>query len=69
MRFRRISAKRARQAIQGFKKIQRHDSIKRHWARRNGYRLIVVSYRIKDIEGYLKKRLTVFGVAAKKKAA
>ena len=33
------------------------DRIKRNWARRNGYRLIVIPYTVKNIAGYLEKRL------------
>jgi Zn finger protein HypA/HybF involved in hydrogenase expression len=57
------------QAIQQFggqeqcEKTQEHDRIKRNWARRNGWRLIVIPYRIKNIEGYLRKRLGDFTVA------
>ena len=37
--------------------IQRRDRIKRNWARRNGWRLIVIPYRIKNIESYLRNRI------------
>jgi hypothetical protein len=44
-------------AIRKFESVQRHDRIKKNWARRNGWNLIIVSYRIKDIELYLDRRL------------
>lgn len=37
---------------------QKRDKIKLNWARRNGWRLIRISYRIKNIEAYLDKRLS-----------
>jgi hypothetical protein len=37
--------------------LQHRDRIKRNWTRRNGWRLIVICYRIKNIEAYLHKRL------------
>ena len=39
------------------KDLQHRDRIKRNWARRNGYRLIVIPYTVKNIPGYLEKRL------------
>ncbi len=40
-----------------FKELQRRDQIKRDWAQRNLYRLIVVPYTVKGIDQYLKRRL------------
>lgn len=37
---------------------QARDCVKRNWARRNGYKLIVVPYTIKNIASYLEKRLS-----------
>jgi hypothetical protein len=40
-----------------FEIAQLRDRIKKNWARRNGYRLIVVPHTVKNIEQYLSKRL------------
>jgi hypothetical protein len=32
------------------------------WARRNGYRLIVIKYTVKDVAAFLTKRLEELGV-------
>jgi len=39
------------------KRTRQRDRIKKNWARRNGYKLIVVPYIIKNIEKHLEKRL------------
>ena len=44
-----------------FKKQQHRDSIKRKFARREGFRFITISYKIKNIETYLLKRLKMVG--------
>jgi hypothetical protein len=43
-----------------FIRTQHHDTIKRRWARRNGYKLIEIPYTVKDVEGYLLQRLSRF---------
>lgn len=48
---------RFKNALKKFRKIQKHDRIKYNWVRRNGWYLIRVSYRIKNIESYLDNRL------------
>lgn len=50
--------------IKAFRKLQRRDRIKKHWALRNGWQLIVVPYRITNIEAYLRKRINRFQKAA-----
>lgn len=44
-------------AKEKFKSVQKHDRIKKTWARRNGWKLIVIPYTIKNIESFLDKRL------------
>jgi hypothetical protein len=45
-----------------FKSQKHRDRIKRNWARRNGYELIVIPYTVKNIEPFLEKRLAKYGV-------
>jgi hypothetical protein len=40
-----------------FQETQHRDRFKKNWARRNGWRLIVICYRIKIVEVYLRNRL------------
>jgi DNA-directed RNA polymerase subunit RPC12/RpoP len=47
------------------REIQHRDTIKRRWARRNGYKLIVVPFTVKNIEEYLTKRLGLQATLAK----
>lgn len=42
-----------------FKVTKRRDRFKSRWARKNGYRLIVIPYWTKDIPAFLSKRLNV----------
>ena len=44
-------------ALVNFGKRKRNDRFKKNWARRNGYRLIVIPYTVKDIAGFLQKKL------------
>jgi very-short-patch-repair endonuclease len=41
------------------------DAMKRTWAHRNGYRLIVIPYTVRNIEGYLRKKLAARQTAEK----
>jgi|ERR1700723_2085038 len=47
-----------------FDYIRQRDAFKKRWARRNGYRLIVIPYTVVNIEGYLRKRLGYLKEAA-----
>lgn len=40
------------------KQTRRRDRFKKTWARRNGYRLITIPYTIRNITGFLTRRLT-----------
>jgi hypothetical protein len=42
--------------------VQHRDAIKRRWARRNGFKLIVIPYTVKNIEQYISKRIPVVEV-------
>ena len=37
--------------------VQKRDRIKKNWTHRNGYKLIVIPHTVKNIAGYLEKRL------------
>lgn len=50
---------RFRNSGRGFKDVQFRDSIKKKWARKNGWNLICIPYRVKNITTYLDKRLVV----------
>jgi hypothetical protein len=40
------------------RETKRNDALKRKWARANRYRLISIPYHVKDVEGYLIRRLS-----------
>jgi hypothetical protein len=42
-----------------FERVKKNDRFKKNWARRNGYRLIVIPYTVKDIPAFLSKHLSL----------